>query len=68
MASDRIWGNRKEKIVIIDSNALMMLFEFSVNLDEELIDLIRFQRAFESSSRVVATMNEVIEVIINRMQ
>jgi rRNA-processing protein FCF1 len=40
MASNRIWRNRKEKIVILDSNALMMLFEYSINLDEELKRLV----------------------------
>ncbi|MGD9580049.1 MAG: flagellar hook-associated protein FlgK [Vampirovibrionia bacterium] len=38
-----------------------------VNLDEELVDLIRFQRAFEASSRVMSTMNDILDVIINRM-
>jgi flagellar hook-associated protein 1 FlgK len=38
-----------------------------VNIDEELIDLIRFQRAFEASSRVLSTMNGILDVLINRM-
>ena len=40
MASDRIWGNREEKIVILDSNATMMLFEFSIDLEDELTRLL----------------------------
>lgn len=40
MASDRIWGNRNSKIVVIDSSALMMLFEFSINLEKELSRLL----------------------------
>ena len=36
-----------------------------VNMDEEMIDLIRFQRAFEASSRVMNTINEVMQTIIN---
>jgi len=40
MASDRIWGNREEKIVILDSNVAMMLFEFSINLEDELTHLL----------------------------
>ena len=40
MASDRLWGNKGEKIVILDTNALMMLFEFSLNLEEELTRII----------------------------
>ena len=40
MASDRIWGNRDEKTVILDSSALMMLFEFQVDLEDELTRLV----------------------------
>ena len=40
MASDRSWGDREEKKVILDSSAIMMLFEFSINLDDELTKLI----------------------------
>jgi rRNA-processing protein FCF1 len=40
MASDRIWEDPKEKIVILDSSALMMPFEYSVNLEDELTRLI----------------------------
>ncbi|MEW5819968.1 MAG: flagellar hook-associated protein FlgK [Cyanobacteriota bacterium] len=38
-----------------------------VNMDEELVDLIRFQRAFEASSRVMTTINGILDVLINRM-
>jgi len=40
MAFNRIWGDKREKIVILDSNAIMMLFEFSINLEDELTRLI----------------------------
>jgi len=40
MASNRTWDNRTEKVVILDSNAIMMLFEFNINLDEELKRLL----------------------------
>ena len=44
MASDRIWKNPKEKTVILDSSALMMPFEYSVNLEDELTRLLgKFQ-------------------------
>ena len=36
MASDRLCRDRKERIVILDTNALMMLFEFSIDLEAEL--------------------------------
>jgi rRNA-processing protein FCF1 len=40
MASNRLWGNRKEKIVILDSSAILSLFEFSIDLEGELTRLI----------------------------
>ena len=40
MASDRIRGNSHKKTVILDSNALLMVFEFSINLEEELTRLL----------------------------
>jgi rRNA-processing protein FCF1 len=39
MAFDRLWRN-PEKRVILDSNAILMLFEFSIDLESELTRLI----------------------------
>jgi len=36
MASDRAWGNKGIKTVVIDTSAIMMLFEFSIDLENEL--------------------------------
>lgn len=36
-----------------------------VNLDEEAVNLIKFQQAFEASSRVITTTNEILSTIIN---
>jgi flagellar hook-associated protein 1 len=36
-----------------------------VNIDEETIDLLRFQRAFEASSKVISVMDQVMQSIIN---
>ena len=40
MASDRLWGDRIHKTVILDSSAIMMLFEFSIDLEKELTRLL----------------------------
>ena len=40
MASNRIWRNPKETTVILDSNAIMMLFEHSIDLEDELTRLL----------------------------
>ncbi|OGV19296.1 MAG: flagellar hook-associated protein FlgK, partial [Ignavibacteria bacterium RIFOXYC2_FULL_35_21] len=36
-----------------------------VNLDEEAVNLIKFQKAFEASSRVVNLANEILGTIVN---
>lgn len=40
MASDRIRRDREGKIVILDSSAIFMLFEFSIGLESELSRLL----------------------------
>jgi hypothetical protein len=40
MAFDRIWRNPTSKIVVVDSNALLMLFEYSINYKQELVRLL----------------------------
>ncbi len=36
-----------------------------VNLDEEAVSLIKFQRAYEASSRVIKMANEVLQTVVN---
>ena len=38
-----------------------------VSLDEEMLDMVKFQQAYAASARVVTVINEMIDVIINRM-
>lgn len=44
MASNRLWRDPKGKIVILDSSSILMLFEFSIDLEDELTRLLgKFQ-------------------------
>ena len=36
-----------------------------VSIDEEAVDIYRFQRAYEASSRVMTTMDEMLDKLIN---
>lgn len=38
-----------------------------VSMDEELADLMKFQRAFQASSRVFAVIDELLETVVNRL-
>ncbi len=38
-----------------------------VSLDEEMADLMKFQRAFQASSRVFNVMDELLDVVVNRL-
>lgn len=39
-----------------------------VNLDEEMASLIQFQHAYNASARTLRTMDELLDVIINRLK
>jgi flagellar hook-associated protein 1 len=38
-----------------------------VSLDEELADLLKYQRAFQASSRVFTIVDEMLDTVVNRM-
>jgi flagellar hook-associated protein 1 FlgK len=38
-----------------------------VNLDEEMADMIRFQHAYASAARFMTTMDQILEIIVNRL-
>lgn len=40
--------------------------EHGVSIDEEMVDLMTHQRAFEAASRVTSTIDEALDVLINR--
>lgn len=38
-----------------------------VNIDEELSDIIKFQHGYNAAARFIATFNEMLDTVINRM-
>jgi len=39
-----------------------------VSMDEEMADLMKYQRAFQASSRVVQTIDELLDTVVNHLQ
>jgi flagellar hook-associated protein 1 len=37
-----------------------------VSLDEEMTNLMRFQRAYQASARAMSTTDEMLDILINR--
>lgn len=38
-----------------------------VSMDEEMADLVKFQRAFQASSRVFSVVDELLDTVVNRL-
>jgi flagellar hook-associated protein 1 FlgK len=51
-----------EKLVSTQRDAVS-----GVSMDEELTDMMKYQRAFQASSRVISMINEMLDTIINKM-
>jgi flagellar hook-associated protein 1 FlgK len=37
-----------------------------VSMDEEMTNMIRFQRAYQAAARAMSTMDEMLDIVINR--
>jgi len=38
-----------------------------VSLDEEMVNMVKYQHAYEAAARVITTMDEALDTVINRM-
>lgn len=64
LAEDAISGQDTTRLVN-DQLENLRESKMGVNLDEEAVNLVKFQRAFEAASRVVNTVNEMLVTIVN---
>jgi flagellar hook-associated protein 1 FlgK len=38
-----------------------------VNMDEEMTDMVRFQKSYNAAARMITTLDDMLETIVNRM-
>ena len=50
---------------LVDSVSSRRQSTSGVSMDEEMTNMIRFQRAFQASSRAMNTMDELLDTLIN---
>ncbi|MFP4235118.1 MAG: flagellar hook-associated protein FlgK [Nitriliruptoraceae bacterium] len=41
--------------------------QHGVSVDEEMVDMVRYQRAVEASARVMTTVDQMLDVLVNRV-
>lgn len=63
-------GNQISSLYTISKTTNIQLLNqreslIGVNLDEEAINLVKYQKAFEAASRVVATTNDILATVVN---
>jgi flagellar hook-associated protein 1 len=61
--AQRLQGNAQ---VLTDSAQDRRQSVSGVSMDEEMSNLVQFQRAYQASSRAMSTMDEMLDVLINR--
>ena len=70
-ASDIGFETRKSHDLLVSQDLLLSFLEnerdavSGVNIDEEMVDLIRFQQAFQANSRFISVVNDMTQTLIN---
>jgi flagellar hook-associated protein 1 FlgK len=61
--------NRRVEIQngIVDEVDAQRAGESGVNLDEEMTNLVQFERGYQAAARVITTIDEMLDTLINRM-
>lgn len=60
----RMVDNQELLVSQIENNRLAVS---GVSLDEEMVNMIRFQHAYNAAARLITTIDEMLDLIINRM-
>ncbi|MFA7621085.1 MAG: flagellar basal body rod C-terminal domain-containing protein, partial [Aminobacteriaceae bacterium] len=62
--SETMLKNQNTLLTQIDNQRQSVM---GVNIDEEMMDIIKFQQAFNAISRYITTIDEMLDRIINGM-
>jgi len=67
-----LMGEQAERNVYTQNKIMYTLKEMresnsGVNIDEELSNMIRFQKGYEAAARYITTVNNMLDTLINRM-
>ena len=63
----RTWKANADAVRSVYKGAeLARAAEHGVSIDEEMVDLVRYQRSLEAASRVMTTVDEALDVLVNR--
>ena len=61
-------GNyRSNQQVVVKQIVNRRLSDSGVSIDEEMTNLVKFQQAYSASAKMIQTMNEVYETLINKL-
>ncbi|MBW7996904.1 MAG: flagellar hook-associated protein FlgK [Candidatus Glassbacteria bacterium] len=64
LQSDTIQQRRANQEILVEHLSNFRESVIGVNLDEELVNLIRYQKAFGANARVISTTNEMMGVLV----
>ena len=62
--AEQMSGNQTELTGQIDTQRQATM---GVNIDEEMLDIVKFQQSFNAMSRYITTIDEMLDKIINGM-
>lgn len=62
--TESISNNLDSQQAVVDQISSRKTSATGVNLDEELVDLVKYQRAYEAASKIFSVSNEILQTII----
>lgn len=60
------WAAAESQKALAFSLTSQINVESGVSIDEEMTNLLAYQRAYEAASRLLTTIDSVLEILINR--